>query len=157
MTAETGGTERDHGHSTATEREVPMETRSVFCPKCQHDVQVAVSTAPLHGGPPSVGDMTDAELVCLDFGSGCSGTMCTAFGLPRVVMGVRLARSGLRPERLDTVRAVCDGCGRFVELEVVDDTHAFCPQCNTINVWTLIRLDGDEWVAVTGQRAESEL
>jgi len=134
-----------------------METRTVFCPKCQHDVSVVVTAPPLHGGQAPVGTAADMEMVCLDFGPGCSGALCSIFGLPRVVMGVRLARSGLRPERLETVRALCDGCTRLVELEVVDETHAHCPECNTINTWTLIRLDGEEWVAVTGQRAEAEL
>lgn len=134
-----------------------MESRMMYCPKCDHDVTIAVTPAPLHGGQPHAGDMIDAEVVCLDFGPGCQGTMCSIFGLPRVVMGVRLARSGLRPEGLETVRALCDGCTRLVELEVVDETHAHCPDCGTINIWTMIRLDGEEWVAVTGRRAEAEL
>lgn len=135
--------------------EGPMEFRNLYCPKCDHDVTVTLSQSPLHRGHANVDD--GAEVVCLDFGPQCSGTLCSVFGLPRVVMGVRLARSGLRPEQLETVRAMCDGCHRVVEMGIVDDTHAHCADCGTVNTWTLVRLDGEQWVAVTGSRAEAEL
>lgn len=133
-----------------------METLSVYCPKCDHDVTVTMTPHALHGG----GQATipdGGELVCLDFGRQCGGELCAISAMPRVVMGVRLARSGLRPERLETVRALCDGCDRVEMLEIIDDTHAHCPACDTINTWSMIRLDGEEWVAVTGRRAEGEL
>lgn len=132
-----------------------METRTVFCPKCNHDVTITVTPAPLHDGHATLPD--GGELVCLDFGKGCSGRVCAISGAPRVVMGVRLARSGLPAERMERVQGVCDGCHRVAQLEVIDETHAHCPHCNTVNTWTMVRLDGEEWVAVTGQRAEAEL
>lgn len=132
-----------------------METRSMFCPKCQHDVSVTLSQAPLHPGHANLPD--GCEVVCLDFGPRCDGPLCSIFNLPRAVMGVRLARSGLRPEQLESVKALCDGCHRVAPLDIIDDTHAHCAQCGTINTWTLVRLDGEEWVAVTGSRAEIEL
>lgn len=132
-----------------------LETRKTYCRRCNRDVTVAISPAPLHEGQANLPD--GGHVVCLDFGPECTGPICATFGVPRVVMGVRLARSGLRPERLPAIKAVCDGCGRLVSMEVVDDTHAHCPECATINIWTLIRLDGEEWVAVTGKRAELEL
>jgi hypothetical protein len=132
-----------------------MEFRTMYCPKCKHDVSVTLTQAPLHRGHANVDD--GAEVVCLDYGPQCSGAMCSVFGLPRIVMGVRFARSGLRPDQLETVRAVCDGCHRVVGLTVIDETHAHCPDCGTVNTWTMIRLDGEEWVAITGARAEAEL
>jgi hypothetical protein len=132
-----------------------MEFRNMYCPKCKHDVSITLTQSPLHRGHANVDD--GAEVVCLDFGPQCSGALCSVFGLPRVVMGVRLSRSGLRPEQLETVQALCDGCHRVVGMHVVDETHAHCPDCGTVNTWTMIRLDGEEWVAVTGSRAEAEL
>jgi predicted RNA-binding Zn-ribbon protein involved in translation (DUF1610 family) len=132
-----------------------METKTVYCAKCKHDVSVTLTPQPIHDGQANVDK--GAELVCLDFGPQCSGTLCSVFGLPRVVMGVRLARSGLRPAQFEAVRALCDGCHRVVSMRVVDETHAHCPDCGTVNIWTTVRLDGEEWVAVTGQRAEAEL
>lgn len=135
--------------------EALMETRNLYCPKCKHDVSVTLTQSPLHGGHANVDDA--AEVVCLDFGPQCDGSLCSIFGLPRVVMGVRLARTGLRPEQFVSVRALCDGCHRVVAMGVVDDTHAHCPDCGTVNTWTMIRIDGEEWVAVTGSRAIAEL
>lgn len=132
-----------------------MENRKVYCPKCDEHVTVTVTPAPLHSGHASIPD--GGDVVCLDFGKQCTGQSCAVYGLPRVVMGVRLARSGLEPRRMESVQAVCDGCHRIAQLQVVDDTHAHCPDCDTVNTWTMVRLDGEEWVAVTGKRAEAEL
>lgn len=132
-----------------------MESRTVFCPKCNHDVAVTVTPQPLHGGHATLPDA--GEMVCLDFGRRCTGAVCALSAMPRVVMGVRLARSGLRPEQLETVRALCESCETVQSLEIIDETHAHCPACDSVHVWTMVRLDGEEWVAVTGRRAEAEL
>lgn len=133
-----------------------MESRNVFCPKCNHDVTVTLTPRPLHGsGHAALPD--GGELVCLDFGPQCTGEFCAISSLPRVVMGVRLARSGLPHEQMERVRALCEGCDRVQPLEIIDATHAHCPACDAINVWTMVRLDGEEWIAVTGRRAEAEL
>lgn len=132
-----------------------METRKMFCPQCQHQVTVTLTPQPLHGGHASLPD--GGKLVCLDFGAQCRDERCAVSALPREVMAVRLARSGLRPDRLQHVRALCEGCEQVVALAVIDDSHAICPDCDTVNRWAMIRLDGEEWVAVTGRKAEAEL
>ena len=132
-----------------------METRKMFCPQCSHTVDVTVTPQPLHGGQANLPD--GGKLVCLDFGPACRDERCAISRLPREVMGVRLARSGLGTDRLEHVQAVCEGCERVVRLAVVDESHAVCPDCETVNRWAMIRLDGEEWVAVTGRKAEAEL
>lgn len=132
-----------------------MQTRKVYCPKCDHDVTVTVTPQPLHGGHATLPD--GGETVCLDFGPRCTGQLCAISALPKVVMGVRLARSGLPHPNMETVQALCEACGKVARLEVVDETHARCPQCDTVQLWTAVRLDGEEWVAVTGRKAEAEL
>lgn len=127
----------------------------MFCPQCKHEVTVTLTPAPLHGGHASLPD--GGKLVCLDFGPQCTDDRCTVSHLPREVMGVRLARSGLAPDNLEHVQAVCEGCERLVELAVIDESHAVCPACQTVNRWAMLRLDGEEWVAVTGPKAEAEL
>lgn len=131
-----------------------METRKMFCPQCRHEVTVTLTPEPLHHGHATVPDA--GKMVCLDFGAECRDARCALSALPRVVMGVRLARSGLRPERLEHVRALCEGCERVVQLAVIDESHAVCPDCDTVNRWAAVRLDGEEWLAVTGRRAEAE-
>ena len=132
-----------------------MQERKVYCPKCDHDVTVTLTPQPLHNGHATLPD--GGEMVCLDFGGSCKTGSCAISALPSAVMGVRLARSGLNPEQLETVQARCDGCGRVAHLQVVDASHARCPACDTVQLWSMVRLDGEEWVAVTGPRAEAEL
>ena len=132
-----------------------MEERKMFCAQCQQDVTVTLTPQPLHGGHATLPD--GGKLVCLDFGPKCADRRCAISALPREVMAVRLARSGLRPERLQHVRAVCEGCEELVELAVIDGSHAVCPECDVVNRWAVLRLDGEEWVAVTGKKAEAEL
>ena len=131
-----------------------MDTRKVFCPQCKADVDVTVTPQPLHGGHANLPD--SGRMICLDFGPQCNDERCAISALPRVVMGVRLAQSGLKPDQLEHVQALCEGCEQVVRLAVVDDRHAVCPRCETVNQWAMVRLDGEEWVAVTGKKAEAE-
>lgn len=115
-----------------------MKTQLAYCSACDQQVRIMVTPSPLHEGQ---ANLPDPEVVCLDFGQKCTGTLCPMFGLPTIVMGVRLARSGLRAEPWTTVSAMCQGCGQLSELQVVDEETAHCPVCGTTN--RLIRLKGD--------------
>lgn len=124
-----------------------METRHVYCPGCNHKVRLVVTRGHLEGQanlPPG------AEVVCLDFGEGCSEGVCPLTSRPGVVMGVRLARSHLRDEAFRTVHGECASCGQLTALEMVDDEHAVCPLCNSTNSYVIVDLDGESAVAVTG-------
>lgn len=127
----------------------------MFCSECKHDVKVTVTPQPLHNGHASLPD--GGGMVCLNFGPQCRDERCAVSSLPRVVMGVRLAKSGLKPANLEHVQALCEGCEQVARLAVVNETHAVCPHCETVNRWAMVRLDGEEWVAVTGKNAEAEL
>ena len=72
-----------------------MQSQTAYCSACDQDVRVVVTDAPAHEGQ---APLADAQVVCLDFGARCTGSMCPMFGLPRILMGVRLAQSGL-PQR----------------------------------------------------------
>ena len=133
-----------------------METRKMYCSQCKADVTVTVTPRPLHGtGHATLPD--GGQLVCLDLGPRCTDARCAVSDMPREVMAIRLARSGLRPQKLEHVQALCEGCERVAQLAVIDESHAVCPDCDTVNRWAMLRLDGEEWVAVTGAKAEAEL
>jgi hypothetical protein len=124
-----------------------MDTRHVYCPGCNHKVRLVMTEGHLEGHanlPPG------AEVVCLDFGEGCSDGVCPLTSRPGVVMGVRLARSHLRDEAFRTIHGECASCGQVAALEMVDDEHAVCPLCNSTNTYLVVDLDGDWAVAVTG-------
>jgi len=125
------------------------ETSSTYCTHCQKEVLVAISPSPPRGGQANLQDHD--ELVCLDFGDKCDGDVCPLSKCRPVVMGVRLARSGLR-EEWATVRGQCEGCGQVSDLKVLDKDHAFCVLCGSTNTWMILEFDDDGRVAVTGRK-----
>jgi RNase P subunit RPR2 len=132
-----------------------IETKRTFCEHCQKEVMVAIEPAPPRDGQAVLRD--HEEVVCLNFGGACDGDICPLSHYKPVVMGVRLARSGLRPpEEWETVRAQCEGCGQISDLEVVDLEHAYCTLCGTTNTWMVLEMDDDGDVVVTGRKKEAE-
>jgi len=125
------------------------ETRKTFCTHCQKEVLVAISPSAPRSGHANLQESD--EVVCLDFGDKCDGEICPLSQYRPVVMGVRLARSGLR-EEWTTVRAQCEGCGQVSELRILDGEHAFCVLCGSTNTWMILEFDDDGKVAVTGRK-----
>jgi len=108
-----------------------MRSKQAYCSARDQEVRVAWPDAPLHPGQAMAAEPADA--VCLDLGERCTGELCPTFRKPRVDMAVRLARAGLdEPGSLRRRSAECTGCGRFVELKVVDPGYGWCPECNTV-------------------------
>ena len=123
-----------------------MEVRTAYCSACDQSVRIVVTPASRFSGQAPVSDQPD--VVCLDFGERCTGALCPMIGLPRILMGMRLAQSGLRPENFQHVRGPCAGCGDVVEMEVLDRMYARCPDCGTRNRWLHIRVEDGEYIAV---------
>ncbi len=117
-----------------------MKTQLAYCSACDQQVRIATTPVPLHGGQANLPDAP--EVVCLDFGEKCTGSLCPMFALPSILMGVRLARSGMRPEPFSTLSAMCQGCGQLAELVIVDRDTAHCTVCGTTNRW--LRLQGED-------------
>lgn len=128
-----------------------MDTQHAYCSACDQEVRIVVTEGPVHGGQPMVSG--GPEVVCLDFGSACTGAMCPMFGLPSIMMGVRLARSGLRPEAFQTVPGPCPDCGEVVELKVLDRDFVFCPACGGRSRWVHIQVDEGEFIAIGKEQA----
>ena len=127
------------------------ETKKTFCIHCEKEVLVTVKPAAPRGGQANLPDHD--EMICLDYGDGCDGEICPLSRHSPVVMGVRLAKSGLRPEEeWKMVRAQCEGCGQLSEMEVLDMDHAYCSLCGTTNTWMVLELDDDGKVVVTGRK-----
>jgi hypothetical protein len=123
-----------------------MKTQLAYCSACDQQVRIMVTPAPLHEGH---ANLPDPEVVCLDFGEKCTGALCPMFGLPSIVMGVRLARSGLRAEPWTTVSAMCQGCGQLSDLQIIDRETAHCTVCGTTNRLIRLKGDADDYVITT--------
>jgi hypothetical protein len=124
-----------------------MQVQTAYCSACDHDVRIAVTDVPVHGGQANLPD--EPQIVCLDFGERCTGALCPMFGVGNVIMGVRLARSGLR-EEWKTLRAQCPGCEELVELQVIDASNAFCPACHVTVRYSVFEADDADYVALAG-------
>ena len=124
-----------------------MQTHIAYCSACDQDVHVAVTDAPLHADQMPEGD---PEIVCLDFGNRCTGAMCPMFGLPRILMAVRLARSGLRPDAFRTLKGPCSECGTVGEMKVLDNDIAYCEACGTRSRMVRLTVGEDDYIALAG-------
>jgi hypothetical protein len=122
-----------------------MSSQLAYCSACDQEVHIVVTPAPTHEGQAS---LEDSEVVCLDFGNKCTGALCPMFGLPSILMGVRLAKSGLRPGAFHTITAPCQECGITAELQLVDDEFAICSACGSRNRWMRLQVEGDDYIAL---------
>lgn len=125
-----------------------MSEQTTYCPACKKQVRFTMTRSPQYGGHANV---RDTDVVCLDFGQQCTNDVCPLAGLPPIVMGVRLARSGAKTSGWKTVTAVCDACERTAELQVLDENYAFCPLCQSTNRLVMVKLEDESYVAVTGR------
>jgi hypothetical protein len=120
---------------------------STYCPGCNRAVQITMTRAPAHRGHANLPD--GAEMVCLDFGAGCTDGRCPMTGAPGIVMGVRLAKSHLADEHFPRILGRCDACGNVARLEVLDEQFTFCPICESTTRWMRLDVDEDGSVVVT--------
>lgn len=127
-----------------------MEIQEKTCPACKGVVRITSTALPVHGGHANLPD--PGQLVCLDFGEHCQNMPdCAVTGLPRMVMAVRLARSGLRPvDEWETVTGRCIGCAQVTDMEILDQDHALCPLCGTTNRRVVIQLEDDTFITMAG-------
>lgn len=121
---------------------------TVYCPGCNHKVRLTMTTEHRagHANLPEGGDV-----VCLDFGEGCSEGTCPLTGRPGMVMGVRLAKSHL-PHDAKMITAHCDACGNVAEMEILDRTHAVCSICESTTAYTIVHIDETHSVTVTREQ-----
>jgi hypothetical protein len=110
--------------------EEPMDTQRYFCPCCKRDVSFAATRAPGHLGQANLTE-DSPEPVCLDYGACCTDSVCALTGEALIVMGFRLARSGLREDPPQVVTAYCPECDEQRELDVLSPAHGYCPVCNS--------------------------
>lgn len=117
-----------------------------YCPGCNRTIRL--EAPPEHrDGHANLPEGTD--LVCLDFGVGCTDGKCPITGTAGIVMGVRLARSHLEDDKFPRVTGRCSACGNVGELEVLDSDYVFCPLCETTSRWTLLDVDERTRIALT--------
>ena len=113
-----------------------MKSQLIYCSACDREVQVVSTDAPKYDGQ---APLLDADVVCLDIGRECTGSMCPICAQPPTEMARRLVRSGLQGYPHPTVHAQCDGCGRITDLLVLRGNYVTCTECGATSRWTVLK------------------
>lgn len=132
-----------------------MDSKTAICPHCSTPVRIRISPGPsLSGGHATLPDGHD--VVCLDFHESCADGECPLVGVSGLVMGIRLARSDLKPDAWQTVPGICDGCGHTVDLKIIDTDHAYCSDCGCTNQWSVVDLQDESQVTIMEKSWEKD-
>ena len=127
-----------------------MKAQTAHCAACDKTVHIGATAVAPHGTHANVPD--GGKLVCLEVGEECAGMMCSLSGTSTLLMGVRLARSGEVPdEDWPHARLACGGCGRIVDMEVLDGGHVFCTLCQSTNTVALLNKTDGSYVVVAAR------
>lgn len=103
-----------------------MKTQIAYCSACDRDVQVILPVVPLHDAQAPVGD---AEIVCLEVGERCTGSLCPVGAVSPTAMMVRRVRSGVHPVLEPIVKAECPTCVRVTDYAIISPEYATCIDC----------------------------
>lgn len=104
-----------------------MKTHVAYCSACDRDVRIALSEEPFAGDGHA--NVADPDVVCLEIGAQCTGSMCPIGAQPPVVMAARLVRSGIKPVVQPLVMATCEACQQATQFALLDAVYASCTQC----------------------------
>ena len=105
-----------------------MKALNMYCGARDTDVGVLVTDAPTADGQ---ANLLDADLLCLEVGERCTGSMCPLGAEAPSAFLSRLARDGLLAEWISTDRAVCDRCERVADFILLGDGRAICCECGS--------------------------
>ena len=113
-----------------------MKVQMAYCSACDRDVQIGFPTEPTVADGQA--NIMDTEVLCLEIGHQCTGTMCPIGAQPPAVMAVRLIRSGIKPVMHRLQSAQCDVCGDIEKFALIDARYATCTGCGrTVDRLTL--------------------
>lgn len=105
-----------------------MHTIKAYCGARDQDVRLMLTDEPGSEGHATI---HDAEVICLEIGAQCTGSMCPIGATSPAVMASRLVRNGLAGAEHPRVHASCDGCDRVTDYVAIDRSYATCPDCGT--------------------------
>ena len=83
-----------------------MREITMFCSARDSEVRVLLTDDPAHDGQAT---LLDSELICLEIGEKCTGSMCPVCAMPPEAVDAKLAKSGYLPEVRRKVRGRCPG------------------------------------------------
>lgn len=112
-----------------------MNVTTMYCSGCDREVAVVVTDGAVEIAQANV---TEAELVCLEVGTHCTGSLCPLGAAEPNGMVHRLIRHGLPTDQLTRVSAYCEACGLESEFALVGENRASCLVCGTTRPWEAV-------------------
>ena len=106
-----------------------MKTQMAYCSACDKDVHIVITDEPAEDGQ---ANLHESEVVCLEIGEACTGSLCPIGATSPAVMAARLVRNGLQTIVQPVISAHCPGCGRVTNHLVIEPTRARCTECETV-------------------------
>lgn len=107
-----------------------MRELTMYCSARDQDVRVVLTDEPAHDGQAPV---LDTEIICLEIGEACTGSMCPVCAMPPQAVDAKAAK--LRPEVRRKVLSHCSGCERETELVMSSGGYVSCTECGTTWKW----------------------
>jgi hypothetical protein len=117
-----------------------MDNRQLYCGACDREVRVLITEAPSADGQATV---QDAELVCLEIGKYCTGTMCPLGAAEPSAMVGRIIRNGIPLDTLETVHATCPTCEAETEIILYGNGKASCSVCGIGARWVVDHIEAE--------------
>jgi hypothetical protein len=68
-----------------------MKMQLAYCSACDREVRIAFTDMPTFEGQ---ANLPDPEVICLEIGHACTGSLCPVAAQPPAVMAARLVRNG---------------------------------------------------------------
>ncbi len=111
-----------------------MKTHQLYCSACDRPVRVLITEMPsVEGQAP----LEDREVVCLEIGAKCTGSMCPLGAEEPSAMVRRIVRNGVPLDTLETVQAHCPSCDNEVEMILYGGGRAGCSVCGRTGRWVV--------------------
>ena len=105
-----------------------MKTINAYCSACDHEVRLVLTDQPIQDDPSPI---HDREVVCLEIGENCTGSLCPLGAVPPVVMAARLVRNGLQTTVQPIIKAMCPSCDNQSDFVIVSRGLCICSICGT--------------------------
>lgn len=102
-----------------------MRVERSYCGARDEEVHVLITDAPADGQATH----PDAELVCLEIGTMCTGALCPLGATAPGDMVARLIRHGLPTEALAALSRYCSRCDRVTEFAFGAGSYLTCTVC----------------------------
>jgi hypothetical protein len=105
-----------------------MEYRTMYCGGCDRNVRVLLPDSGPSDAQPNVHDF---EVICVELGDWCNGSLCPLGAAEPHAMVRRLIQEGLPLEHLRRARGWCDACGLENDFVLYASQAAACTVCGT--------------------------